>query len=213
MIAHRYVPAICALLALALVPTLIHSYSTTTVDDGLSAAGVPPTLVGFDSVPSGRSPDWGMQRFDSSDWIERNYVKGDDQVRVTVARSLDLKSLYHHPELAVAYGRRFGSSFADHEIRRFPSRPDVPVHVLHPQEGESALGLYILHYDGAYVEEPIWFQIRTAGNLLVSRRKPMTLLFAHDLQVAAGARVEELPAVQLLFAALDAFLKSGTGGR
>ncbi len=57
-----------------------------------------------------RPADWGRRRFESQDWTERRYVSGGDQVVLTVVRSFDLKALYHHPELAVAYGADFEPS-------------------------------------------------------------------------------------------------------
>jgi hypothetical protein len=210
MISTRFLAVVGILFALALLPTLIHSYSTSAIVDGLSTAAIPPTLAGYSSAPSGRGPNWGRQRFDSDDWMERNYRSGSDDVRLTVVRSFDLKSLYHHPELAVAYGQRFGSSFDEHEVKRFADRPDVPVHVLHPAPPSRAVAMYVLHYGNEFVEDPIWFQLRTAGALLVSARKPMTLFFVHDLSVESQQRLEDLASRQLLLAALNSFLASPT---
>jgi hypothetical protein len=197
--------ALVLLLGLALVPTLIHSYGNSVESDGLSASSIPVRLAGFSSVPSGRGPNWGRKEFDSPDWIERNYLKDGDTVRLTVVRSYDLKTLYHHPELAVAYGGQYGSSFGRHEVHRLGRRPEVPVHVLSPTPGANALGLYVLHYDDEFVADPIWFQLRTSLKLLVSRRKPMTLFFAHVLQAPAAADLDSLPAAALLFASIDRF--------
>jgi hypothetical protein len=204
-LSSRFAIALAVLLGLALIPTLIHSYGNSRESDGLSTTSIPANLVGFSSVPSGRGPNWGAKEFDSTDWIERNYVNGGDDVRLTVIRSYDLKTLYHHPELAVAYGGRYGSSFARHEVRRLTQRPDVPVHVLFPSPSAQALALYVLHYDGKFVADPIWFQLRTSLELLLSRRRPMTLFFAHDLSAPDGIEPDTLPASALLFAAIDRF--------
>lgn len=201
----RFLPALAVLLAAALVPTLIHSYSDDMHVDGRTTAAVPHVLLAYRSAPSDRVANWGQRRFGSFDWMEREYRDGDDEVRLTVVRSYDLKALYHHPELAVAYGGRFGSSFERREVMRPDVRPELPVHVLFPSPGRSAVGLYVLEYDGDYVEHPLWFQLRTAGELLFGRRKAMTLFFAHDLGVPEGAAIEHLPSLQLLFAAIDAF--------
>ena len=103
-------------------------------------------------------------------------------------RSYDAKSLYHHPELAVTE-----HTFIRTELRRFAQRPDIPVHVLYTESGGVAF--YALHYDRAFVQDPIRFQLRTAGELLFSGRKAMTLFFMTDdapdadYRVAAVARV------------------------
>lgn len=203
MISVRYLPATCVLLALALVPTIIHSYSTDAGDDGRRTAAVPTELAGYTSRPSDRNAAWGQRRFDSHDWVEREYrdVARGHQVTLTVVRSYDAKSVYHHPELAVAYG----VSFVGQQVIRLPQRPDVPVHVLKPSPGVPASAAYVLHYDARFVENPIAFQIRTAGELLVTRRKPMTLFFAQSAD--AREQAEQVPSASVLLAAVDAFLK------
>src|SRR5688572_467043 len=131
MISSRFMPVACALIAIALVPTLIHSYAGAVEVDGRTTAGIPAFLAGFTSTDAGRNATWGKRRFDSDDWSERTYRNGVDAVRLTVVRSYDSKSLYHHPELAVAYP----TSFPEEETRRFTVRPEIPVHVLTPGEG------------------------------------------------------------------------------
>lgn len=204
MISFRYLPATCVLLALALVPTIIHSYSNDAGDDGRRTDAIPTELAGYTSRPSDRNATWGQRRFDSHDWVEREYrdVARGHEVTLTVVRSYDAKSVYHHPELAVAYG----VSFVGQQVSRLPQRPDVPVHVLKPSPGVPASAAYVLHYDARFVENPIAFQIRTAGELLFTRRKPMTLFFVVD-EDAAGDQWEDAPAATVLLAAVDAFLK------
>jgi hypothetical protein len=82
----------------------------------------------------------------------------------------------------------------------------VPVHLLDARPNGRAVAMYALHYDGRFVEDPILFQIRTAGRLLFSGRKPMTLFFAHDVAVPDEANPDTLPSARLLFAAIDSFL-------
>jgi hypothetical protein len=208
MLSPRYLPAIAVLLAAALVPTLIHSYTGDARPDDRTTAAVPHVLAGYASTPSGRAEGWGERRFDSFDWTEREYSGDGSTVRLTVVRSYDLKSLYHHPELAVAYGGRFGGSFERAERVRLAARSDVPVHLLRPAPGSASLAMYVLEYDGEYVEHPLWFQVRTAGALLFSRRKAMTLFFAHDLRVTEDASLDDLPSVSVLLAAVDSFARN-----
>jgi hypothetical protein len=203
MISVRYAPAICVLIALALIPTVIHSYAGYVVTDDRTTAGIPSVLAGFSSVPSSRNAMWGKRRFDSDDWLERQYVSDGDEVVLTVVRSYDLKTLYHHPELAVAY---HVSTFDSYDIRRFSQRPDVPVHVLRSATAKHPVGMYVLQYDGRFIDDPVWFQIRTSGELLFGGRKPMTLFFVHDVETADDAHLEILPAARVLFAAVDSFL-------
>jgi hypothetical protein len=199
---------VCALVGLALVPTLIHSYAETTVRDGLSTQVISTSLAGYQGVPSGRNATWGKRRFDSDDWMERDYTSNGDTVKLSVIRSFDPKTLYHHPELAIAYG----PSYIRNEVRRFAQRPDVPVHMLYTDTDVGTVAMYALLYDNRFVEDPIGFQIRTAGELLFSRRKPMTIFFVTDQKVAASANIDTLPAANVLFAAIDSFLQRGGSG-
>jgi hypothetical protein len=203
VISHRYAATVCVLLALALVPTIIHSYSGAVSRDGRRTAAIPPVLSGYVSVPSGRNQTWGQRRFESDDWTERNYAAGADTVRLTVVRTYDPKSVYHHPELAVAYGTSF-AGLSTHTIDH--GGAPIPVHVLKPAAGVTATGLYALHYDTRFVDDPIAFQVRTAGELLFSPRKPMTLFFALDQQPRDTGAVDQSVAMKVLMAAIDAFL-------
>lgn len=197
----RYAAPLLVLLLLALVPTAIHSYANVTIDDGKSAATIPPTLAGFSSTPGSRNAGWGRRHFGSDDWISRQYNSDGTQVTLTAIRSYDLKTVYHHPELAVAYD----TPFFEHEIRYLPGHPAVPVNVL--RDGDRALGLYVLLYDGEYVTDPVWFQLRTSARLLVSGRRPMTLLFARQTALPPGHGIDKSGAATILFAALDAFTR------
>jgi hypothetical protein len=202
-VSYRFLPAVCLLLAGALVPTIIHSYSGAAFDDRRTTAAIPSVLAGFDSAPSDRDETWGKRRFDSDDWTEREYRNiGGEKLRLTVVRSYDPKSVYHHPELAVAYR----TSFVGEEVRRFEPRPDIPVHVLKPGPGVGASAMYVLHYDTRFVDNPIAFQIRAAGELLFSKRRPMTLFFLFDEQANADVRVQDATQAGLMFAAIDGFL-------
>lgn len=201
MYSSRYAPAICVALLVALVPTIIHSYAGLVVNDGRATAAIPTTLGSYGSAPTRRGPQWGKNRFDSFDWIEREYTGSGDAVVLTVLRSYDLKALYHHPELAVSY---HVAKFNRSEVQTAPERPDIPVHVLTNTNGGS-IAMYALHYDGRFVADPIRFQLRTAGELLFTGRKPMTLFFVRDDIVPDGAAPLQLPAAGLLFEAIDRF--------
>ena len=209
MMSTRYAPAICAVLLLALVPTIIHSYAGMVVPDTLSTRSIPEQLGEYKSTPTRRSADWGERRFESFDWFEREYTSPQDTVVLTVVRSYDLKALYHHPELAVAYHY---ANFNAANVGTIDGRPDMPVHIL-TNDGAGPVGLYVLHYDRRFITDPIRFQIRTAGELLFTGRKAMTLLFVRDDSVASGAGPLKLPAAQLLVDAVRYFVEPATPRR
>ena len=209
MWSSRYAPAVIVALIVALVPTIIHSYVGLVVTDGRHTATIPTTLLNYSSSPAKRSANWGASHFDSEDWFEREYVANGDRVVLTVVRSYDLKALYHHPELAVAY---HDAKFDRATTETTADRPDVPVHVLTDREAPP-VALYVLHYDGRFIADPIRFQLRTAGELLFTGRKPMTLFFVRDDAPPSGAAPLELPARRLLFDAIDQFVGTAARGR
>jgi hypothetical protein len=205
----RFAPAVCVLVALALVPAVMHSYVGATAIDGRSTSRIPSELAGFSSTPSTRHAGWGEDKFESDDWIERTYTDGQHELVLTVVRSFDLKRLYHHPELSVAYG----TPFVQYEATHVRGAPDVPIHVLRTGGAEgSAVALYALHYGNEFVEHPLLFQIRTAGEMLMAPRKAMTLFFVQQHGVRGDADISTLASKQLLFAAIEQFLRQPAAG-
>lgn len=203
MISSRYGVSACVVIALALVPTIMHSYVGMVVTDDLSTARIPTRLGAFTSTPSSRDAGWGKRRFESDDWFERAYRSGspDEEVLLTVLRSYDLKRLYHHPELDIAYG----TGYLRTDIVELPGLPEVPVHALDTETADRGTALYVLHYDGGFVRDPLWFQARVAGQLLFSGRKPMTLIFARDIRGRKGATPDTYPSAKVLALAVRGF--------
>jgi hypothetical protein len=206
MISGRFAPAVCLLAALALVPVILHGYVGAVAVDELRIESIPTTLAGYASRSHGRDPSWGRTNFATDDWFRRAYAIGRQDVILTVARSYDAKRLYHHPELAAAYGALFDGG----ETVRLPGEERVPLHVLRPAEGGRAFAVYALHYDGRFIADPIMFQLRTAGELLFSRRKAMTLLFAHQAEADRSAAPSEQPATRVLLEAIRHFDRPDT---
>ena len=207
MISVRFLPILCVLFALALVPTLVHTYAFEPPPAGHVTAAIPLELAGYRGAPSERNENWGQRRFESDDWTERLYRSGADEVRLTVVRAYDAKRLYHHPELAVAYG----TPFAGTDVVRAPARHEIPIHVLKRLPGTSASAMYVLYYDGRFIEDPLMFQLRTAGELLFSRRKPMTLFFMFDEALGQSGPIETQERYKVLQAAIDSYLGQSSG--
>jgi hypothetical protein len=203
MISGRYAPVLCVLVGLALVPTTIHTYMNLTFSDGRRTSQLPEVLADYRAIAGKRNVGWGQRRFESDDWIDRRYIRGGDDVTLTVVRSYDLKALYHHPELAIAY--HDGHAFQPERIERFPGRQAVPVHVLRAVAPDTAIAMYVLEYERMFVDNPIAFQIRTAGALLFSARKAMTLLFVEDANLPPNVDLTSAGVTRVLFAAVDRF--------
>lgn len=206
MISPRYAVPVAALLAVALVPTVIHSYRGARLDDGSRASRIATTLDGMTSSATARRPGWVQNNFDSDDWIERTYDAGGIEVTLFVARSYDAKRLYHHPELALLRGETTPAG-----VVASRQRPDIPLHVVRTTRNrQEGVAVYALHYGGGYIDNPVLFQLRTAVELLVSRRRPLTLFMA---SAAAGSpeTVHEAPATRLLLAAIADFERQPAG--
>lgn len=200
MLSTRYAATVAVMLALSAVPTVIHSYMDSSRHDGRVARDLPMRLADETGTATNRRPTWGEEKLSSSDWTERTYA-GPTPVKLFVGRSYDLKKLYHHPELAVDYG----GGYEAHSLTSLPQRPGVPVHMLRGgQANPQKLALYALEYDGSYVADPIFFQLRTSVELLFSRRGAMTLFFATQT-LPVEAAPESSRAATLLAAAMEAF--------
>jgi hypothetical protein len=202
MTSTRYaIPTLLLALAAA-VPTAIHGYAGYVVRDGRSAADVPMALA--DRVARDpdrtRDPAWIRSTYGSEDWIEREYVRpGEAPVTLFVARTYDLKKVYHHPELGVLRGNDFERT---HVERLGPAA--TPVFVLRPQTGQG-LALYALLYEGEPVESPMLVQVRSVVTSLVGGRRPMTLVMVHDARQPTTQSLDGTPAATLLLASLEAF--------
>jgi len=207
MMSARYAPAVCLLLAIALVPTVIHSYVGARTSDGREARAIPLTLDGRAGNPTSRNAGWGQNHFESGDWFERSYPAGAGEVVLTVVRSYDLKRLYHHPELDIAYG----TTFITHDVKRVGAAA-VPVNVMWTVD-KRTVAVSVMRYEDEFVEHPYRLQMRTAFELMVSARKPMTLFFATQTGVTPDADPSFLPATRVLLAAVDQFLAQRSAGR
>jgi hypothetical protein len=130
---------------------------------------------------------------DATDWVERTYVRGDEAVSLFVARSFDMKKLYHHPELAVVDGLDLKPGRV--ETIDAPGGP-IDVHVL---EGEQAgLVAYALLYRDETVARPLLFQVLVAPDLLLRGRRPLTLALVTVPSHVPGTPIADGPVPVLL---------------
>ncbi|MEO6212065.1 MAG: hypothetical protein ABIP65_00430 [Vicinamibacterales bacterium] len=196
MIAARHLPAVAALLALACVPTVLHSYTSMTLEDGRSAAAMPLRLNGIDGRPGGHSVTWVQSTYGTTDFVERQYGPA---LTLFVGRSFDAKRLYHHPEHGIAHGDGYEGAIV---VRR-PERPDLPIFVL--DNARDRRSVYALLYAGEFVEHPIRFQLQNAFALLVRPRELMTLFFVRGM-TGRESPTAIASADALLLAAVDSFI-------
>ena len=205
MISSRYALPVILLLALALVPTIIHSYIGATVVDGLTTRAIEVQFDRWQSEPTSRKASWVEPTFDTSDWMERRYHGPDgENVLLFVARSYDLKRLYHHPEIGILRGVDLESE----GTVQLPPRPDVKVHIFRERVGGGMAG-YALMYDGRFVENPVAMQLQSSLEMLFSPRKEMTLFLVYEDDLPRGSDFGESGAAHILMQAIDRFNGQG----
>ena len=201
MTSTRYALPAAILLMLALIPTVIHGYLDMKTDDGLSAARINPILGNFSSTPTHRQPGWGEETFGCEDWLERIYTdEHGKSVRLFVGRSYDHKRLYHHPELALSYGRDLRGAGQT----RLPEQPDIPVHLLRNDTRPNAAA-FVLLYDGKFIANPIANQVQASLKQLITPRKPMTLFYIADDNAPKDIAFDKTAAATLLEKAIKDF--------
>ncbi len=127
MISPRYAAPVAALLALALVPTVIHSYRGVRVTDERRTAAIAGKLDGMSSTPTARRPTWVQEHFDSDDWIERTYER-DRSPRHAVRRPFVRRQAPLPSPGARAPARHARRPRVARPTPR--ARPDVPLHLI-----------------------------------------------------------------------------------
>ena len=193
MISPRYAPAVIVLAGLALVPTVLHTYVGFAVSDGKTSQQVPRELEGADGIDTARDPEWVRQYYHTDDYIERRYSTG---VTLFVARGLDAKALYHHPELGLAYGREFSSA----EVRDVHDGSEtVTLHVLH---GANDFACYAVLYGNGFVGSPLRFEARRAVSMLFRPARPLTLFFGEG---PASIETRDAAVTRIVLAAIRSF--------
>lgn len=201
----RYARVTLVLLLVALVPTVVNSYLGSTTDEGpVLAETIPETLEGFRGTPTNRRDASIRRSFDASDWVERRYVRGDEEVTLLVARSFDMKKLYHHPELAVVDGVEYKAA----RVETYPSSGGpIDVHLLEGERG--GLLAYALLYRGQTVARPLLFQVLVAPDLLLRGRRPLTLVLVNVPGYGPGSPVGESAGVAMLRATVEQLRSAG----
>ncbi len=203
MISSRFSLPVVLILALALVPTIIHNYMGLMIDDGLLLTRINSRLGAFASEPTSRKDQWVKDIFDSDDWFERSYRNQEGvQIRLFAARSYDHKRLYHHPELALSYGQNLkDDGIASIQL----GQEKIPVHILRRTSGKG-VSAYALYYDGTFIENPIAHQVLDSLNLLVSGRKQLTIFYLSEQNAGGAEDFAGSPAAAVLVDAIRGFL-------
>lgn len=204
MISTAHARAIIVLLCLAGAPAVAQSIAGREHDDGWRADAVSTRLGAVEGAPTRRQSSWVQRRFASTDFTERTY----GATRLFIVRSFEFTSLYHHPELAVAY--RTGATYAGLTKLKHGDRT-IPVSVVRSERGTRGLGAYVLLYgQERFVARPYWFHLRLAGELLLRPRQPMTLFFVYDDTASPSTSIEDASCARVLMDAIDSFQAQST---
>lgn len=201
MISFRYGMLVSIIIILALVPTLLLNYIGIKACDGLVTEAISTTLVGLESKATERRETWVMETYASKDWIEREYsTLNRENILLFVARSFDIKRLYHHPELGVLRG----IDLEREGIEYLSEMQNLPVHLLRKRTG-SGLAAYVLLYDNEFINNPFRFQIRNALESLLSPKKMMTLFLVYEAKALPDTPFKSSLAAQIFVAAIQSF--------
>lgn len=200
MIATKYVWHACALLMLGVVPTVIHVYGgPPPLDAGVLELRLPATLGAFaEPEPGPRRAKWVATCFGPAPFVTRTYPArvGSGRIEFFAAISYDWKKLFHFPENALAHGHLVTTT-------RNTAVDGLPLRVLEFRTAESLrVAVYALLYGDQPVRDPMAYVVRQVPKLFVSRREPMTLLYA---------QVDGLPGQEAELAAELAELVSAAG--
>lgn len=202
MISPRYALSVVIIIMLALIPTVIHSYLDLKIDDNVSTHQISDVLGSYVSKPTQRKQEWGADTFACYDWIERIYTNQQGKsVRLFVGRSYDHKRLYHHPELALSYGKDLRKAG---EIQ-YSAQPKILVKLL-TNESRPVIGAYALLYDNKLIDNAIIHQLMTSLLQLITPRKPMTLFYVEAENITAKSIFSETDAAFVLENAIKDFL-------
>lgn len=201
MISQRFTLPVAVLLSAAMIPTIIHNYLHLKHQDGPATSAINTRFGGFISAPSTRKEGWGEYTFESYDWFERDYRNENQLVRLFTGRSYNHKKLYHHPELAISYGKdlRF-----DGVVELPWQGRKIPVTVLRDNSG-TGLVAYVLVDENNFIENPIAHQIGTMMSQLVSPGRPLTLFYASDNQTRRNTPFEQTATAEVLTSAITSF--------
>jgi hypothetical protein len=186
VIATKYAGLAVVVLAISVVPVVAHQYVGWTVLDDRPLA-LDLSVPGMHAVPAPSRGSFINRAFATNDWTEQRYEGAEGSLSLYLIRSFDAKRLYHHPELALLHGRGFEPAV----IVRGAEALDVPVRVLTSTTGIAA---YTLVFENDVVDNALRFQLRQAGTLLLSPRRPMTLVLAHHLPRDASSMADADPA-------------------
>lgn len=164
------------LLALTLLPVVVHSYFGFRTDD----CAHPDVILGgcyAASADDGRRAAWMKETLDAESWCEGTIPTDLPGVNldVRIVRSYDPKKLYHNPELAFMRGYSVKSKGID---LMEAGLEKIPIHRLHfdPDRG-SVFGAYLMVYNSKPVANPYTSQVLSFLPQLLSGSRPMTLYF------------------------------------
>jgi hypothetical protein len=176
VIATRYLWHAAALLLLGLVPTAIHVYGgPPELDPAALERRLPDTLGRFAGAePGPRRAAWVATSFGPAPFVTRSYPAraGEGRIEFFAATSYDWKKLFHFPENALAHGHLVSNT-------RRVEADGLPLRVLEFATSESLrVAVYGLLYGDEPVSDPVRHVVLRVPKLFVSRREPMTLVYA-----------------------------------
>ena len=188
----RFARALAGLVALVLVPVVLHSYLGIQRDDCRAPLALAPAEHAS-ALERGRDA-WMREHFAASAWREGRIAgaSGAPTLSYTVVRSYDAKRVYYRPENTLLRGHNVRARELEwvdaHDVR-------LPIHrprYASPGASLRAVAGYLLVYEGRPVADPYRAQLLAAARQLLGGSAPMTLFFVHG-----SATVEQVEETEL----------------
>lgn len=174
-VSGRHAGAIAALLVAALVPAAWNTLHPRRVDPCRN----PGALIATSLIPDTRpGPEqWSRRNADVIQWSEGTVPVPQDArepLHFQIVRSYDARSLYGQP-LELAFHK---VEAEDHELIRVGSgESQATIHLVHDHtQARSRMIAYLYVYGNRPVSSPLLYQLSVAPWVVVSGRRPLTIL-------------------------------------
>ncbi|MCP4007608.1 MAG: hypothetical protein GY725_25790 [bacterium] len=176
-ISARYAPHIAVMLAVVLIPVVIHDYVGWRRDDCANPGVLIPDSYA-ERQPEKRQ-SFMKSAFAADQWREGRVHgdRGETPLSYSIIRSWNAKRVYYRPAHRIAPARKPSGEhlkWVEHKGER------IPIHVgdfgKRTLGGVRSLSVYALLYDSQPVANPYWTQLLAAPSMLIRGSQPMTLL-------------------------------------
>ena len=185
MLSQRYIKPLCALLALAALPIVVHVYLAPRVEALNHDDCANPAILGITTPTTTEEHErdrWMRGSFGAIQWRESEIRRGRVLLSLTTIRSYNAKELYYRAERSILKNRvPVRQELVDIESEDGAS--GLPVRRIYYKANMGPGGIlasYLLIYEGRPVENPYRAQLLAAPRQIFTGRVPMPLYFVYS---------------------------------